>query len=114
MDLWNFLFDSDYKQRVDIESLRTTSRDYRRDKLRHRRELDDQSVRIEELEEQVGELALLCRTLLTTLRESGAIDPKQFETVMREIDLEDGVEDGKITRNQSDDDDSVPPSIDVW
>lgn len=53
--------------------------------------------RIEALEDQVGELALLCRSLLAILVESGGVDPERFEAVLDRIDLEDGVRDGKVT-----------------
>ena len=49
------------------------------------------------LETEVSELALVCRTLLTVLRENAIVDPVTISETMRRIDLEDGVADGRVT-----------------
>ena len=67
------------------------------------RSLEDQEKRIAELEQQLGEVALICRTLLTVLRESGQVKPEQFQQVMNRIDLEDGVEDGRVSPKPKED-----------
>jgi len=94
MSLMKYMFDNDWMQRGDIEALRNRSRTADRTARRRNRQTDD---RIDDLENEVAELALLSRVLLTMLHESNVIDPNQFGEVMRRIDAEDGVIDGKIT-----------------
>ncbi len=94
MSLWNFFFDSEWQQRADIDGLKSSS-DFTLKRLTVQRR--ETKARIAALEQQVGELALVCRSLLTLLRESGAIDPSRLEEVMRRIDAEDGVIDGRVT-----------------
>lgn len=50
-----------------------------------------------DLENQIGELKLLCRALIATLKETGALDAELFEEHMKRIDAEDGTIDGKVT-----------------
>ena len=114
MSIFDHLFDSEYKQRVDIESLKRGAQERRRARSRDRQQLDDQQKRIEELEDQVGELALLCRSLLTVLREDGTVEPERFQQVMEKIDAEDGVVDGKVTRSPPPDDPQIMPEIRTW
>lgn len=91
---FDYVFDSDYKQRTDIEALRGNQ--HRAGRMTGRR-LDRTEDRVEALEQELGEVALLCRALLTCLRQAGALDPAKLEAAMREVDLEDGVLDGKVT-----------------
>ena len=114
MDFWDHLFDSEYKQRADIESLKRMSRLRRSARKRDLQNVKDQQKRIEQLEDQVGELALLCRSLLTILREDGTVEPKRFQEVMKQIDAEDGVVDGKITPQDPPDDPPAAPEIRAW
>ena len=97
MSFFTYRFDNGCRQRADIEQLREQARAKARGSRRRARKLEDQGERIEALEDQVGELALICRALLSTLRESGAIDPAQYAEVLARIDAEDGVVDGKVT-----------------
>ncbi|MEE2937932.1 MAG: hypothetical protein VYA84_18240 [Planctomycetota bacterium] len=112
MDFWTNLFDNNYRQRADVEALKRQSKnraavDYRR--------IGDQQDRIDALEDQVGELALLCRSLLTLLREDGTVKPERLEEVMRRMDAADGVIDGKITpKSEPDEDPKKPPKIRTW
>lgn len=115
MEFWDQLFDSDYKRRADIESLKQIANSRKRARRQDRRETADQQKRIEQLEDQVGELALLCRSLLTVLRETEAVQPERFEEVMKQIDAEDGVVDGKITpENALPKDPNAIPEIRPW
>ena len=97
MSVWKYVFDNEYLQRADIESLKDANR-----RRRHRQTQSNARAgkRLEELEEDVEELTLLCRTLLTVLRESGTVDPAEIAETMRRIDLEDGVVDGKVSDRQ--------------
>ena len=112
MDFWDHLFDNEYKQRADIEVLKRSARKRVVSRSRQVQQIDDQARRIEQLEQQVGELALLCRTLLTVLRTNGAVEPTQFHQVMDEIDAEDGVVDGMVTPQPPNP--PPPPEIRAW
>ncbi|WP_182865721.1 hypothetical protein [Stieleria mannarensis] len=114
MDFWDHLFDNEYKRRADIEKLKRTARARRLARRRTADQIDSQEKRIEQLEDKVGELALLCRSLLTILRENGAVDPQRFQQIMTEIDAEDGVVDGKITNPSPPDDPPDVPEIRAW
>ena len=115
MDFWDHLFDNEYKQRADIESLKRSSLARKQGRMRDRQQVQDLQKRIEDLEDQVGELALLCRSLLTVLREDGTVPPERFQEVLQRIDAEDGVVDGKITPEQPDPDEpQVAPQIQTW
>lgn len=92
--MWEYVFDNDYMQRRDIGHLKRQQDIARRRQRLDRKKSND---RVEELEMQIGELALVCRTLVEMLVENGSLDPKRFEEIRREIDLEDGVLDGAIT-----------------
>lgn len=95
MSILPYLFDSRFKQRTDIELLKHAANTLRRRGAVARKEL---RARIEDLEDEVAELTLLCRALLTVLRQSGAVDPAEFDAAVRAIDAEDGTLDGKVTR----------------
>ena len=114
MDFWNFLFDSEYRQRADIESLKRMSIERKGARQRDRNRIKNQEERIQQLEDQVGELALLCRSLLTVLREDGTVAPERFEQVLSQIDAEDGVIDGKITPGKPPQDPPAAPEIQTW
>ena len=94
MSVWKYVFDNEYLQRADIESIKSANQ---RRGLRQRQVGARAARRLDELEEEVEELTLLCRTLLTVLRESGTVDPAAIAETMRKIDLEDGVVDGKVS-----------------
>lgn len=111
MSFWDHLFDNEYKQRTDIESLKKKTRQGNRTLSRALANTEDHQARIETLEVQVGELALLCRSLLTILREDGTIQPERFEQVMQHIDEQDGTLDGKITPPEPPEPPQYPPII---
>lgn len=94
MSIWRYVFDNEIWQRMDIERLREGERTRARSQRRRQTETKQ---RIGELEDEVEELALLCRSLLTALHESGHLDPAAFEEVMNRIDASDGVVDGRLT-----------------
>lgn len=114
MDFFDYLFDNEYKQRTDIEALKRQTLSRKRDRSRQLQRFEDQDSRIEQLEDRVGELALLCRSLLTVLRENGAVTPERFQQVMVEIDAEDGEVDGKSTPAAPDPESPQPPEINPW
>ncbi|QDV42408.1 hypothetical protein Enr13x_22530 [Stieleria neptunia] len=114
MDFWDHLFDSDYKRRADIEKLKRAARRRVAARSHEIQQVDQQAKRIDQLEQNVGELALLCRSLLTVLRENRLVEPEQFQEVMDRIDAEDGVVDGMVTPQEPPDDPSQPPEIRAW
>ncbi|MCA9136382.1 MAG: hypothetical protein KDB00_06480 [Planctomycetales bacterium] len=114
MGFWDHIFDNDYLQRADIESLKRQSRARQASRRSELRKIESQDQRIEQLEDQVGELTLLCRSLLTVLRQSGAVTPEKLQEVMDEIDAQDGVMDGKVTGPRRNDDPPSAPDIRAW
>ncbi|QEF98760.1 hypothetical protein Mal15_28150 [Stieleria maiorica] len=114
MDFWDQLFDNEYKRRADIEKLKRTVHARRMARRHTADQIDSQEKRIEKLEDQVGELALLCRSLLTILRENGGVDPQRLQEIMTEMDAEDGVVDGKITDPSPPDEPPDVPEIRAW
>lgn len=114
MDFWDTFFDSDHRQRRDIEALRKSSVARQRAENRNRRSLDDQQDRIDALEQQVGELRLICQTLLTTLKETRVVKPEQIAEVMHRIDAADGVVDGQSTPPRPEEPPTKGPQIRTW
>ncbi len=102
MSLWHYLFDSDYMQRADLESLKDRSRRQHlaiaRSSARKTKRISELEGRVEELEEQVGALELINRALLATLRKSSDWSEEEFCNLLNQIDVEDGALDGKVTR----------------
>lgn len=54
--------------------------------------------RVAAVEEELDRHALLIRVLIRMLMDRGLATQEQFEACSKQIDLEDGVEDGKVTR----------------
>lgn len=75
------LFDSEYKQRRDIENLKSQIG-------------PDYGPNIRELRGRVDRLELLCETLVEMLKVKGVATQGELATLMQQIDLLDGVEDG--------------------
>jgi hypothetical protein len=57
----------------------------------------DVSMRIRELEHRLGRITLLNQALWELLRERLNLSDADLERLVRDIDLRDGVEDGRIT-----------------
>jgi hypothetical protein len=56
-----------------------------------------QNLRIVELDYEKSKLEMKVAALVRLLVEAGLVDPAKLEALMAEIDLEDGVADGRIT-----------------
>lgn len=54
-------------------------------------------IRVAELEAKMDSLALTCQAIWELLREKHGLTDEDLEGKMQEIDLRDGVQDGKIT-----------------
>jgi len=92
MGVLDYIFDSDWRQRADIEALKRQNR-----RIAHRRgtQTADLASRVKELEDAVGSLALLCRGLMGLLEKQDLWDEEAFKEICRQIDAADGSEDGK-------------------
>ncbi|MBL4683219.1 MAG: hypothetical protein JKY37_01405 [Nannocystaceae bacterium] len=80
------LWDSEHKQRRDIQDLR--------------RELDaapDLSRLLTPLAARVDQLELLCKALTELLVSKGVASPEELSVLAQQLDLADGVEDGKVS-----------------
>ena len=99
MSLIDFLFDNEWKQRRDIESLRERQRkQFSRVVLKaseNEETLGDMAKRVENLEEQVGALSLCLATAIRLLQQHKLWDEREFQKLMDEIDQADGQRDGK-------------------
>jgi hypothetical protein len=101
MSFWKYIFcfDSDLKQRADIDRLVQRSR--RHQERAHHKRLQDikkfskTEQRIHELEGQVGSLQMLSRCLLEILRKKPDWNEDEFKRTLNDMDMEDGIEDGK-------------------
>lgn len=71
----------------------------------------DTRERIEALEQEVGELTLVCTALLTMLEDSNLLDRKIFEQAMERIDAEDGAVDGQVTPAQNEQEPPIVPPL---
>lgn len=60
---------------------------------RRSRELQE---RVDELEQELGKVTLVCLALLTILEEQGQLDELDLERAMRKLDALDGVIDGQV------------------
>jgi hypothetical protein len=90
--LWTTLFDSEWQQRADIDDLEARASSMSRRLTTAQGTLEG---RVKELEQRVAELALVNRTLLAVLVESGAVTQRLFEDQLLAFDLEDGQADGR-------------------
>lgn len=81
-----FLFDTEYKQRADIQQIKA--------------ELDaapDPMVVVGPLAQRVDRLELLCKALTEIVVSKGLASREELSVVTQQLDLADGVEDGKIS-----------------
>lgn len=94
MSMWDYLFDSEFKQRRDIQKLRT-----RQEELHDKTFYSQRSTtrRLDDLEIERGELALYCRAAVQLMIEKKLITTEDFVNKMHEIDASDGKVDGAYT-----------------
>lgn len=94
MSIWPFMFDNDRFQRRDIDALKSEV-EFLEEKERGTASATQHQL--DQLRDEVAELALFNKALLRLLLDKGVFTPKEFERAFRALDLEDGVEDGKLT-----------------
>lgn len=85
-----FVFDSEHKQRMDIEMLRA--------ELSTAGEPNKQTRQtIAQLRDRVDRLELTVKTLMELMYRKGVASQAEISVLMQQIDLLDGVEDGKMS-----------------
>ena len=102
MSMLVHLFDNDWCQRRDIEDLRSqvNSANSRMDFAKF---TESQFMeKVERLEGRVGQLNLLVSTLTRVVLNRQLVSKPQLVELMRQIDLEDGVEDGQLHEKRPD------------
>lgn len=100
MSFFNYMFDSEWSQRSDIEGLKDRDRRMRSRVSSQNRSNRKQNSKIEGLEQDIAELALLNKALMSIILEKGVCTGQELEQVMKGIDLEDGPEDGAWREQQ--------------
>lgn len=91
---WDHLFDDDYKQRDDIESLKVSAGSTARSTGSLER-------RVGQLADRLGRLELTVQGVYRVLEEQGSITNEQFRELLVQVDLEDGREDGRVGPDRS-------------
>jgi hypothetical protein len=82
MSFWNYVFDNDYLQRQDIESLKARlANSAHRTRLTRANEMH----RIQELESEMHGMVLYCQTAVALMVEKGLITREEFINRMNEI-----------------------------
>ncbi len=94
MGLWDYLFDSEYKQRDDIESLKVAAGSTAVSTGSLER-------RVGKLTQRLGRLELTVEGVYRALESKGHITTEEFRDLLVQIDLEDGREDGRIGDDRS-------------
>ena len=99
MSFWDHMFDSDWKQRNDIEELKRASRYRRKSNLRQVREHGEQinvlEQRVTELENDLGQATLFLMATMEMLKQTDNWDNATFHRALAVIDKRDGDQDGK-------------------
>lgn len=89
-----YLFDSEWRQRTDIESLKKAAT-YQQQKLK--RDKEKSSEVVHKLREKVLRMELVQAAMLRMLQQSKLWNEEEFRNIMTELDLKDGKLDGKMT-----------------
>ena len=94
MSLFDYLFDSDFQQRRDLNENKDKV-----DRLSYtlRRKADDLASRIEELENENSEIKLVCLTLMQTLIEHDLMTEEGFLRTAEQIRTDIGSRRGQFT-----------------
>lgn len=94
MSLWRYLWDSEYKQRDDIDAAHVAA-----DEATSLAERSGHVARNNE--QRIERLELLVETLLHHLERSGQLDRQKFGDLVEQVDLADGNLDGRISKDMS-------------
>jgi hypothetical protein len=89
MSFWEHLFDSPYKMREDINAMRAAM-------IAETGGSSSTSRAVNHLARQVRRQELLLEALVKYLSEKSHVDPAEFAKTVTQLDLADGIEDGRI------------------
>ena len=89
MSLWKYLFDNEWRQREDIELLRVSTATSQTEASRTAKKLD-------QLQRRVDRTELLLESLYRLVSEKNLVTVDEFRLMVARVDLEDGIEDGRI------------------
>lgn len=94
MALWDYLFDSEYKQRSDISTLQASTGAAAAQSGRT-------AQTVHSLRRRVDQQDLLIEALFRIVKDKGLAGDVEIRETIAQIDLEDGVEDGRIGRDRT-------------
>ena len=107
MSIFNYIFDDEWSQRSDIGAQAILHRIADRQAVREQSRLSLERFsevvpedRVTELEREIGELALLTKTLMGILLEEGVCTGKEIEDMMHQVDREDRTTEGGLTKSE--------------
>jgi hypothetical protein len=89
MSLWKYLFDTEWRQREDIELLRASAGTSQTEAQKTAKKLDH-------LQRRVDRAELLLESLYRLVSEKNVVTADEFRLMVARVDLEDGIEDGRI------------------
>ncbi|HZE95517.1 MAG TPA: hypothetical protein VE981_00675 [Planctomycetota bacterium] len=98
MSVLDRLYDNDRLQREDIENLKRTGVALRGKMIRDGGRIRNLQDEVDHLTSQLDHLTLISEALLRMLEKKGVILRDEFRALLVEVDLEDGVHDGKLSR----------------
>lgn len=86
MSFWHYIFNKDYRDKVDLEELRKRSRKHHDATATN--ESDDPEARVRALEERVGELQIMNRVLLRYMRNRTDWAEDEFYHMVHDANLD--------------------------
>ena len=92
-NVFSLFLPPDVRQNIRLQELESRANRMQRE---HRRQ-ESAAARIDQLEQQVGELMLLVQAMLQEQLRRGQLDPTEFDAAMQRIDQSDGKVDGRVT-----------------
>jgi hypothetical protein len=97
MSFFNYLFDSDWMQRADLERLDERAQQLEARVMSSRERSSSLEADVTRLRRDVSGLILTVETMLRVMADKGICNREDFVARMRALDAEDGVEDGQIS-----------------
>ncbi len=94
MAIWDYVFDTEFRQRADINGLRHR---LARSSAAGRTRISQTATRIRDLENELAETALLLRALYVYLKEQPGFDAQRFAAIIDQLDAADGAKDDKAS-----------------
>ncbi len=97
MSLFNYMFDSEWNQRSDINDLEERAHELEYRVLSGGQKAKNLETEVTHLRRDVSRMLLLLETFQRVLADKGICSQDDFVRRMRAIDAEDGVEDGQMS-----------------